>query len=95
ELPPLSAIYELSIPANMSSPTPSTITATDISTATTPMIAFARRNTGRAATVRGQTTAARKQIASMQIRDDDDDNDDDDDDEQFKKLFSRRKTKKS
>ena len=89
--PPLSAIYEVSPPANMSSPTPSTITATDISTATTPTIAIERRGTGRAPTVRGQAAAARKKIASMQIRDDDSD----DDNEQFKKLFSRKKSNKS
>ncbi|CAF3345407.1 unnamed protein product, partial [Rotaria sp. Silwood2] len=94
EVPPLSAIYEVSTPdirrpANVTSPTPSTITATDISTATTPMIAIERRSTGRTATVRGQTAATRKKIASMQIRDDEDD------EEQFIKLFSRQKSKKS
>ncbi|CAF3471443.1 unnamed protein product [Rotaria sp. Silwood1] len=94
EAPPLSAIYEVSTsdirpPANVTSPTPSTITATDISTASTPMIAIERRSTGRAPTVRGQAATAREKIASMQIRDDDDD------EELFKKLFSRQKTKKS
>ena len=85
--PPLSAIYEVSTPAaRISSPTPSTITTTDISTAVTPMIAVERRST-----VRGQAAVARKKIAAMQIRDDEDD----DDNEQFKKLFSRQRTKKS
>jgi hypothetical protein len=70
-VPPLSAIYEASTPgvhppANISSPTPSTITTTDISTAATPMIAVERRST-----VRGQAAAARKKIAAMQIQDDD------------------------
>jgi hypothetical protein len=98
-VPPLSAIYEISTPGvrpptDLNSPTPSTITATDISTALTPTIAIERRST-----VRGQAAVARKKIAAMQIRDDSDedigDNDDDgDDDEQFKKLFGRRKTKK-
>jgi len=88
-VPPLSAIYEVSTPAaRISSPTPSTITTTDISTAVTPMIAVERRST-----VRGQAAAARKKIAAMQIRDDEDD--EDDDNEQFKKLFGRRRTKKS
>jgi len=88
--PPLSAIYEVSTPAaHISSPTPSTITTTDISTAATPMIVVQRRST-----VRGQAAAARKKIAAMQIRDDQDD-DDNDDDEQFKKLFGRQRTKKS
>jgi hypothetical protein len=50
------------------------------------MIAAERRST-----VRGQAAAARKKIATMQIRDDEDD----DDNEQFKKLFGRSRTKKS
>ncbi|CAF1021416.1 unnamed protein product [Adineta steineri] len=102
EAPTLSAIYEVSSPdarppGNISSPTPSTITATDISSATTPVIGIERRST-----VRGQAAIARKKIAAMQIRDGedddndgDDDDDDDDDEEQFKKLFSRSKPKKS
>jgi hypothetical protein len=89
-VPPLSAIYEVSTPAavRINSPTPSTITTTDISTATTPMIAVERRST-----VRGQAAAARKKIAAMQIRDDPEN--EDDDEEQFKKLFGRQRTKKS
>ncbi|CAF1555207.1 unnamed protein product, partial [Adineta steineri] len=102
EAPTLSAIYEVSSPdarppGNISSPTPSTITATDISSATTPVIGIERRST-----VRGQAAIARKKIAAMQIRDGedddndgDDDDDDDEDEEQFKKLFSRSKPKKS
>ncbi|UJR25037.1 hypothetical protein I4U23_006397 [Adineta vaga] len=101
DAPALSAIYEISTPdarppVHISSPTPSTITATDISSAATPMIAVGRRST-----VRGQAAVARKKIAEMQNQDDeneeqeDDDDDDDDDDEQFKKLFRRLKTKKS
>ena len=87
--PPLSAIYEASPPtAHISSPAPSTITITDISTAVTPLIVAERRST-----VRGQAAAARKKIAAMQIRDDQED--EDDDEEQFKKIFGRRKTKKS
>ncbi|CAF0846331.1 unnamed protein product [Adineta ricciae] len=102
--PALSAIYENSTPdtrppVNINSPTPSTITATDISSAATPMIAVERRST-----VRGQAATARKKIAEMQIHDDDgrdddynhkDDEDEDDDDEEFKKLFSRLRRKKS
>jgi hypothetical protein len=89
-VPPLSAIYEVSTPAaaRISSPTPSTLTTTDISTAATPMIAVERRST-----VRGQAAVARKKIAAMQIRDDQED--EDDDEEQFQKLFSRQRTKKS
>ena len=86
-VPGLSAIDEVATPVGVriSSPTPSTITTTDISTAATPMIAVKRRST-----VRGQAAVARKKIAAMQIRDDDED-----DEEQFKKLFSRQRSKKS
>ena len=91
-VPPLSAIYEVSTPDNrLTSPTPSTITATDMSTEQTPTMATERRQGERAPTMRGQAAAARKKIAAMQIRDDEDENDE----EQFQKLFSRRRSTKS
>jgi hypothetical protein len=102
-VPPLSAIYEVTTPdVRQTSPTLSTITTTDMSTALTPTLTCERRSTVRAPTLRGQAAIARKKIAAMQIRDKDDDDpddndhddDDDDDDEQFQKLFSQRKSKK-
>lgn len=97
----LSAIDEVETPVNVriSSPTPSTITATDLSSAATPIVAAQRRSTAR-----GQAAIAREKIAAMQIRDDDDDDDknpdtdedtDNDENEQFKKLFERRRKTKS
>lgn len=92
---PLSAIQEVSpAAARISSPTLSTITTTDISTALTPVVPSERRST-----VRGQAAMARKKIAAMQIRDDesdgDENNNDQDEDEEFKELFSQKRTKKS
>ncbi|CAF2922067.1 unnamed protein product [Rotaria sp. Silwood2] len=72
---------------NITSPTPSTVTATDISTASTPVMAIERQNIGRAPTVHGQIAANRKKLAFIQIQDDDYD------EEQFKKLSNRQKTK--
>jgi len=118
ELPPLSAIYESSTPnpqrtsttaTQSSSMTPSTITATDISTAFTPTLSVNNNNNNsdvaRAPTVRGQAALARKKIAAMQIQDnnedensksdDGDDDESEDDEEQFKRLFTQRRSKRS
>ena len=96
----LSAIDEVETPVNVriSSPTPSTRTTTDLSSAATPIVAVQRRSTAR-----GQAAIAREKIAAMQIRDDDDDDKspdtdedtDNDENEQFKKLFERRRKTKS
>ena len=91
-VPPLSSSYEVSTSDHrLTSPTPSTITATDMSSEQTPTMATERRHGERAPTMRGQAAAARKKIAAMQIRDDDEENDE----EQFRKLFSSRKPNKS
>ena len=110
ELPPLSAIYEGSTPnsqrpiAQVTSPTPSSITATDMSTAFTPTLTIESRPSGRTSTVRGQAALARKKIAAMQIRDADegdkksdeaDEDESEDDEEQFKRLFTQRRSKRS
>ena len=81
-------------PVNINSPTPtpSTITTTDSSTAATPMIAKARRNTGRAPTVRGRAAASRKKVTTTQVEEI---QDDENDEELFQKVFNRQRSTKS
>ena len=92
EASPLSTIREVLTPNVNITPTPSTITTIDSSTAATPMIANERRNTGRAPTVRGRAAASQKKVTTTQVEEI---QDDENDEELFQKVFNRQRSKKS